>query len=250
MNLDANSLDDLKTAVHHAVGASVELLDDHALNPIGQTNLVEQHLPLARGLARRHAGAGEAFEDLVQVGALALVTAARRYDPERGIPFAAYAIPTVDGELRRHLRDRAATVRVPRREQALAGALRRAAVAASQRLGREASLAEVADAAGLTSRDAARVLGGTAAPASLSSLDAQASVTATDEIEACERRLSLRAAFAALEPREREALALRFAGELSLREVARRLGMSQGQAGRAVRRALEKIRPALEESMR
>ncbi len=219
----------------------------HVLDSLRRTQLVEQHLPLARGLARRHACGGETFEDLVQVGALGLVAAARRYDPERGVPFAAYATPTVDGELRRHLRDRASTVRVPRREQALAGTLRRAAAATSQRLGHEASLAEVADAAGVTPREAERVLGGTAAATPLSSLDAEPSVAASEQMEACERRLLLRSALAGLDLREREALALRFGAELSLSEVARRLEMSQGQASRAVRRALEKIRAALEQ---
>jgi RNA polymerase sigma-B factor len=208
--------------------------------------LVEQHLPLARGLARRHAGTGEPFEDLLQVGALGLVAAARRYDPDRGVPFAAYAAPTVDGELRRHLRDRTSTIRVPRREQALAGALRRAAVSTAQRLGHEASLAEIAAAAGITRRDAERVLGGTAAAASLTSLDDAASTAASAEMEACERRVLLQAALAMLEPRERTALALRFGAELSLREVGRRLGVSQGQAARIVRRALQKVRTGLD----
>jgi RNA polymerase sigma-B factor len=208
--------------------------------------LVEQHLPLARGLARRHAGTGETFEDLVQVGALGLVAAARRYDPTRGIPFAAYAAPTVDGELRHHLRDRTSTIRVPRREQALAGALHRAAVSTAQRLGHEASLGEIAAAAGLTQREAERVLGGTAAAAPLTSLDEQASVAASAEMEACERRVVLSAALAALEPGEQRALALRFGAELSLTEVGKRLGMSQGQATRVVRRALAKVRTALD----
>jgi RNA polymerase sigma-B factor len=208
--------------------------------------LVEQHLPLARGLARRHAGTGEPLEDLVQVGALGLVAAARRYDPARGVPFAAYAAPTVDGELRRHLRDRTSTIRVPRREQALAGALRHAAVSTAQRLGHEASLAEIAAAAGVTRRDAERVLGGTAAAASLTALDDAASAAASAEMEACERRVLLHTALAMLEPRERTALALRFGAELSLREVGRRLGMSQGQAARIVRRALAKVRTGLD----
>lgn len=211
------------------------------LDPVIRTQLVEQHLPLARWLARRHVKTGEPFEDLVQVGALGLVAAARRFDPERGVPFAAYAMSTVDGELRRHLRDRTSTVRVPRREQALAGALRRAAAETAQQLGHEASLAEIAHAAGVTRREAEQVLGKTGAVAPLAVLENEASAVAGDELEACERRLLLEAVLAELEPRERRAVALRFAGELSLREVARRLGISEGQASREIRRALEKI---------
>ena len=218
----------------------------HALDSTGRRRLVEQHLPLVRGLARRHAGAGEPFEDLLQVAALGLVAAANRFDPERGVPFAAYAIPTVDGELRRHLRDRASTVRVPRREQALAGALRRAAAEQAQLLGHEAPLAEIADAAGVTRREAERVLGGTAAAVPLSLFEDEARGSAGDEAEACERRLLLQAALAGLEPRERRAVACRVVGELSLRETARRLGISEGQAARAVQRGLEKIAAALD----
>jgi len=216
------------------------------IDPVGRTQLVEQHLPLVRGLARRHAGAGEQLEDLMQVGALGLVAAAHRYDPDRGVPFAAYAIPTVDGELRKHLRDRGSTVRIPRREQALAGALRRAAGERAQRLGRTASLAEVADEAGVSRREAERVLGGTAAATPLSLLEDEASDAAGDELEACERRLLLRAALAELDPRERRAVTLRFVGELSLREVGGRLGISEGQAARSIRRALAKIAAALD----
>lgn len=86
-----------------------------------RARLIEAHLPLARRLALRYAGRGEATDDLVQVGALALVRAVDRCDPTRK-ELPAYLARCVDGELRHHLRDRVAVVRVPR------GAPRRAAV--------------------------------------------------------------------------------------------------------------------------
>src|SRR5262245_62670679 len=111
--------------------------------------LIAQHLPLAKALARRHARREEPLEDLVQVAAVGLVAAARRFDPSRGVPFGAFATPTIEGELRRHLRDRAATIRIPRRQQATASLLWRASRAVSERLGRQASVAEAAEAAGV-----------------------------------------------------------------------------------------------------
>jgi RNA polymerase sigma-B factor len=76
--------------------------------------LIEAHLPLARRLALRYAGRGETTDDLVQVGALALVRAVDRCDPtRRELP--AYLARCVDGELRHHLRDRISVLRVPRR---------------------------------------------------------------------------------------------------------------------------------------
>ncbi len=75
--------------------------------------LIEAHLPLARRVARRYAGRGERADDLAQVGALALVRAVDRCDPSRA-ELPAYLARCVEGEIRHHLRDRAATVRVPR----------------------------------------------------------------------------------------------------------------------------------------
>ena len=82
------------------------------------TGLIEGHLPLVRAIAGRHRGAGEPLEDLVQVGAIGLIKAADGFDDARGVPFGAYAAPFIAGEIRHHLRDRCAPVRVPRRLQA------------------------------------------------------------------------------------------------------------------------------------
>jgi len=74
---------------------------------------IEAHIPLVRALARRYARrGGEPFDDLVQVGCIGLIHAVDRYDPARGA-FEAYAVPTITGEIRRHLRDRAPLVRAP-----------------------------------------------------------------------------------------------------------------------------------------
>jgi RNA polymerase sigma-B factor len=80
--------------------------------------LIERHLPLVRSVAQRYGGAGEPLEDLVQVGSIGLIKAVDRYDADRGVPFPAFAVPFIAGEIRHHLRDRCAPVRVPRRLQA------------------------------------------------------------------------------------------------------------------------------------
>jgi RNA polymerase sigma-B factor len=86
-----------------------------------RARLIEAHLPLARRLALRYAGRGEQTDDLVQVGALALVRAVDRCDPTRK-ELPAYLARCVDGELRHHLRDRASVVRVPRSRSRRVGA--------------------------------------------------------------------------------------------------------------------------------
>src|SRR5205085_996134 len=77
--------------------------------------LVEANLPLARAIARRYAGRGEQLDDLVQVASIGLIKAIDRFDLERGVYFRTYAVPTIVGEIKRHFRDRAWAVHVPRR---------------------------------------------------------------------------------------------------------------------------------------
>ena len=88
------------------------------MTPTARRLLIERHLPLVRAIARRYAGGGEPLEDLAQVGAIGLIKAVDRFDAARGVAFAAYAAPFIAGEIRHHLRDRCAPVRVPRRLQA------------------------------------------------------------------------------------------------------------------------------------
>jgi RNA polymerase sigma-B factor len=213
---------------------------DGAADPIA--SLVERHLPLVRSLARRYAGSGESYEELVQVGSLGLVAAARRFDPTRGVPFGGYAAPTVEGELRRHLRDRASTIRVPRREQERAALLRRTARAVSQEVGREASLDETAAAAGMTVDDARLALAAPTVMVPLSVLERRASTDADDELSACEDRQLVRDLVASLAPRERQLVLLRYEDDLSQTEIARRLEISQSQASRLLAATLEKLR--------
>src|SRR6266487_6175481 len=76
--------------------------------------LIKRNMTFAKRLALRYRGASESFDDLLQVANLGLLNAVDRFDPERGIPFTAFAAPTILGELKRHFRDRVWTVRVPR----------------------------------------------------------------------------------------------------------------------------------------
>ena len=97
--------------------------------------IVERFLPLARRLARRYAEGAE-YDDLVQVASFALVKAVDRYDPDRGLAFSTYAVPTIVGELKRYFRDYSWTVRVPRELHDCALRVRRASERLTVSLGR------------------------------------------------------------------------------------------------------------------
>jgi RNA polymerase sigma-B factor len=207
--------------------------------------LVHRHLPLVRSLARRHGGRGESLEDLVQVGSLALVAAAARFDPTRGVPFAAYAIRSVDGELRNHIRDRVGPVRVPRRQRRTAAHVLDVSRDVSQRIGRQASIAETAAAAGMAVREVQEALAVAQVPASLTELETVASAAADEAIEACELRAHIDDCLRRLDAREREIVMLRFDADLGQVEIGRRMHMSQSQASRVLAAALEKLKDAL-----
>ena len=110
-------------------------------------------MPLVRALASRYAGRGEPLEDLVQVGALGLIKAVDRFDVDRGVEFSSYAVPTIVGEIRRHFRDKAWAMHVPRRLKELSVRLSRVLDELTTELGRSPTIAELAAATGVEEED-------------------------------------------------------------------------------------------------
>lgn len=218
-----------------------------------RSSLVELHLPLVRALARRYAHRGEGFEDLVQVGSIGLIEAIDRFDPGRGRDFAGFAVPTIAGEIKRHLRDRSSVVRIPRRPAELALALRPAHSALSARLCRPPSPAELAEEAGVREDEVLEALETEHArrplelPNDGGASDAADVARAVDDAFATsEERLLLAAGFRTLAARERRILHLRFFGGLSQSEIAREVGLSQNQVSRLIRDSLARLRSTLE----
>src|SRR4051794_6270518 len=115
--------------------------------------LIESNMPLARSLAVQYRHAREPLEDLCQVAMLSLVKAVDRFDPERGIAFASYAVPTILGELRRHFRDRTWTIHVSRGMQEAIARVERTSEALRAEIGRYPSAEEVAAAAGMSTEE-------------------------------------------------------------------------------------------------
>lgn len=216
--------------------------------------LIVRFMPLARKLARRYARGGEALEDLVQVASVGLTKAVDRFEPERGIAFASYAVPTIVGELKRHLRDCGWSLHVERSAKQRAFAVL-AAERALQRRGErrptcgqlaqylECGLDEVTD--GLGALAAARTVSLDHVPAGagdgVSAARIEASGTDAASLEVVEDRVMLAAAAACLPISEQRILGLRFYGELSQTRVAARLGISQMQVSRLERRALARL---------
>jgi len=157
--------------------------------------LVEAHIPLVVSVARRYAGRGAELEDLVQVGAVALVTASERFDPQRGTSFGSFASPTVEGAIRHHLR-------------------------------------KVADA------DQTTVAQSDQPPATDEIPDGLSALAGSDD------RMMLRGWLRTLSDRDRQIVYLRYHADMTERDIAREVGLSQAQVSRRLADALVQLRAA------
>ncbi len=209
--------------------------------------LVEQHLPLVRRIASRYVARDEDLDDLVQVGSVALVVAADRFDRARGVPFAAYAEPCVCGAIKRHLRDRSATVRVPRRAYQEHLSVREAEADLTRRLGRAPTTGEVASRTGRSTSDVQTCRVPPGATTSLASV-APAALTVTPW-EATDDRLSVSIALDRLNGKVGQAIRWRFFNDLNQSEIAERLGVSQVQVSRLLNRGLARLRDELDDRL-
>jgi RNA polymerase sigma-B factor len=222
--------------------------------------LVRRFTPLTRSLARRYNRSSEPFEDLVQVATLGLLKAIDRYDPQRGFSFQSFAVPTVLGEMRRYFRDSGWALHVPRGSQERALKLRTVHEQLMDERGHAPTVKELAEYLGC---EAEQVLD------SLQVLNAYDTVSldaprpgATDEdttfaesigdddsrYELVELDLTVASALRQISPRERTILRMRFVDELTQTQIAAKVGVSQMQVSRLLRRSLDQLRELAESS--
>jgi RNA polymerase sigma-B factor len=222
--------------------------------------LIAGHLPLARNIARKYAYRGDNPDDLEQVASVGLVLAVDRFDPGRGIDFLSYAVPTIRGEVLRYFRDRANTIRTPRRLRALQAMICDAVAELAQRHGRAPRPSEIAahlavDLAvvleALSAQDVAHIASlDEPAPADDSSGGGwlrfgSAFAHIEDKFDLVEHRESLAPLLAALPERERRILLLRFFGGLNQTEIGAQIGISQMHVSRLLSRTLDRLRRKL-----
>jgi RNA polymerase sigma-B factor len=218
---------------------------------ITRDRLIEAHLPLVQSVARRFAGRGEALEDLVQVGAVGLIKASDRFDENRGVAFATFAAPAIEGEIRRHLRDRSSVLRIPRELQRTSGELRKQRDELAATLGHSPTVGEIAVALETDEQQVERALKAElardAVPLSGEGDTAENSLH-SDQESGSEDRLSLASSVRALDDRERAIVFLRFHLDMTEREIARKLGISQAHVSRLLSGALSQLRADLASS--
>ena len=224
-------------------------------DPAMRAELIERFLPLARSLARRYERGSEPLDDLVQVASLGLVKAIDRYDPQRGIAFSSYAVPTIAGELKRYFRDYGWAMRMPRELQELALRVEREQQRLAVDLGRSPSATEVAHALGVEVEQVVEARGAVSARRAVSldmPRDADEDETtqqiADEELgfAAAEDAATLQRLAAGLSDQEREVLRLRFGEDLTQSEIGARVGCSQMHVSRILRSTLARLQQAAE----
>jgi RNA polymerase sigma-B factor len=220
-------------------------------DPALRDEIVRSQLGLVEYLAGRFAHRGEPREDLVQVGALALVKAVDRFEPARGVSFASFATQTILGELKRHFRDRGWALKTPRRLKELFLAASQANAELTQRLGRSPRIAEIAELVSATEEEVLEALEAGQGYRT-ASLDAPGEAgeqplgerlgSLPEEFATAEDRSALRPLLAQLPERERRILNLRFFAGMTQAEIASRLGISQMHVSRLLARSLGQLR--------
>ena len=219
--------------------------------------LIVSHLNLVRFLASKFKNRGEPLDDLVQVGTIGLIKAIDRFDPERGLEFTTYATPTILGEIKRHFRDKGWSIRVPRRLQELSAKVNQATDELTVELQRSPSVEEIAAKLGVGAEEILEAMESSGAYTSVSleaggSEDDEAPAlidrlgSVDEDLDASDDRMVIDDAISDFSPREQEIVRMRFIDGLTQVEIAKRLGVSQVQVSRLLRRTLRKIQDKID----
>lgn len=220
--------------------------------------LVMAYQGLVRFLAGKFTNRGEEMEDLVQVGNIGLINAIDRFDPMRGTKFSTYVTPTIVGEIRRHFRDKAWSLKVPRRLQELSLAINKASKRLAQNLGRQPTITEIANEVHTTEKktleaielgkaydtislDTYLVTNRESAPITLAEFLGDVDLS----LQTYEQYGDLFEAIDRLESRQRTIIHCRFFKDMTQTEVAKRLNISQMHVSRLQEKALQCLQKLL-----
>src|ERR671910_1430026 len=221
-----------------------------------RNQLIEEHRWLAVHCAQRFAHKGEPLDDLVQVAMLGVLKAVERFDPEYGVVFSTFAVPTITGELRRHFRDTTWAVHVPRRSRDLQHTVKVAVGELGHAFGRSPTAGEVAEHAGVAVEDvldaleAARCYRKAPLPAAGDDDDGDIDNIGDHDrgIDAVDARVTIDALLRVLPARDRRIVELRYMSGLTQSQIATLVGVSQVQVSRLLRASLAKLNRALEDA--
>ncbi len=221
-------------------------------DPTALTRIVDANMGLVKRIALRFRDRGTEFEDLVQIGTIGMIKAARSYDFSYGTAFSTYAVPLIIGEIRRHLRDDG-LIRVSRTVKKQGMLLMRAKEEFVREHGREPRISELAALCDMTPEEAASAFEATGPVRSFDE------PTGDDEnmtlgnllsdkenaIDALTDRIALGQAISCLPELQRQIVSLRYFRNLSQQQTGEILGITQVKVSREEKKIMQKLRCAL-----
>lgn len=220
-----------------------------------RNKLVEHYLYIAEILAKKFAGRGVEYDDLLQVASEALIEGVEKFDPDLGNRFTTYVTPTITGNIKNYFRDYSRSIRLPRRVYAAAAKVREATDEYFRAHGAKPTIKQLSEQLNLdeeTIIEALECRAPVSLDARISSADGEDDAPLYDavsddfgEFENFEDRESLKTEIRKLDPTERKVVALRFLQGKSQLEVGKILGVSQMFVSRAERKIVEKLKEAL-----
>ena len=213
--------------------------DESSFDAEKEEKLIREHTGLVKSVALRLSYAcDEELDDLIQIGYIGLIKAARRFEPERGLKFSTYAVPMIAGEIRSQLRDRG-TVKVSRSLKSDVAAVRRAESDFISRKGISPKLSELSEMTGLSRERVSEAL--MAADAMKNFEDYEKADLWTDNEDINITRIDLKKSVSELEPRQRQVILLRYYRDLTQQQVADIMGLSQVQIHRIEKNTLKEL---------
>ena len=218
-----------------------------------QDKLVENNMGLVYSIVKRYSGRGYDTEDLVQIGAIGLIKAIKKFDTKFNVCFSTYAVPVIAGEIKRFLRDDGA-VKISRtlKETAIKG--RRTEEELRRVLNRDPTIGEIAEKCGVDADTLTEAFDAAAPPASIYEsiyengeneirlLDTMAGDESEEKII---NKVMAENILTSLKPRERQVIVLRYYKGKTQSEIARIIGVSQVQVSRIEKRILENLRKSM-----
>ncbi len=218
-----------------------------------QDKLVENNMGLVYSIVKRYSGRGYETEDLVQIGAIGLIKAIKKFDTKFNVCFSTYAVPVIAGEIKRFLRDDGA-VKISRtlKETAIKG--RRAEEELRRVLNRDPTIGEIAEKCGVDADTLTEAFDAAAPPASIYEsiyengeneirlLDTMAGDESEEKII---NKVMAENILTSLKPRERQVIVLRYYKGKTQSEIAKIIGVSQVQVSRIEKRILENLRKSM-----
>lgn len=221
-----------------------------------RNQIVEKYLYMVDILAKKFINKGVDYDDLYQIGSMALVFAVERFDPNKGYEFTSFATPTIIGEIKRYFRDKGWAVKVPRKWKEISAKLPAAKEALHQRLGRAPLVSEIAEYLGYSEEDILEAMesGQAYGTFSLQQIyddggnEGEASIfekyTARDEVGYInfENSEVIKAVLNKLNDQERKVFRMRFFDEKTQQQIADEIGVSQMTVSRLEKKLRDKFR--------